>query len=221
MLAKDPVAGQVKTRLCPPCTPEEAAAFATAFLRDTSAMLMTRRIADRADVWCSHTGTSALLQDLFGDRMLQQRGADLSERITNLTQDLFAKGYEHVVVMCADCPTVTPEYLENAMDMLTDSDIVFGPARDGGCVLVGVTRPETSVFSGVVMSTDHVLDDMVRVAESRSLTFHVLSPRFDIDTVVDLTAAQNSGELEGARHTQAALADSPLVKSTGVGSSGQ
>ena len=35
MIAKEPVPGRVKTRLCPPCSPVEAAALAEAALADT------------------------------------------------------------------------------------------------------------------------------------------------------------------------------------------
>jgi len=39
LIAKAPVPGRVKTRLCPPCTPEQAAAVAAAALADTVAVL--------------------------------------------------------------------------------------------------------------------------------------------------------------------------------------
>jgi len=47
VIAKAPLPGRSKTRLCPPCTPHEAAALAEAALRDTLAAVLAAPVRAR------------------------------------------------------------------------------------------------------------------------------------------------------------------------------
>ncbi len=201
LLAKSPKPGNVKTRFCPPCTPEEAAEFARAFLQDTAEMLKTPAIAHEADAWCSYLGDKGELERLLDtELMLPQRGDDLGERIANACHDLFGKGYERVVVLCADCPTVEAAYLEAAIFALSYNDVVFGPAHDGGCVLVALSRPAPDIFS-VPMSTRRVLTDMQACADEALMVSMLLPVRHDLDTIDDLVEATRANELTHAQRT--------------------
>ena len=203
LLAKAPVAGTVKTRFCPPCTPEQAAEFARAFLNDTAEMLKSPLVCDRVDGWCSYLGASDELAAIFGDRLLLQRGDNFGERIAYATEDLFDMDYANTMAFAADCPTVDEKYLAEALDLLDHNDVVFGPARDGGCVLVALSCRAPQVFSEVKMSTDHVLDDMQNVCKRLGLTFETTEVRYDLDAVADLELAVANGELNHAKHTLA------------------
>jgi rSAM/selenodomain-associated transferase 1 len=201
LLAKAPIAGKVKTRFCPPCTPDEAAQLARAFLEDTAAMLATPAIASQVDSWCSYLGDADLLHEIFGAELLEQRGSNFGERIANATEDLFDMGYVHVVALCADCPTVDATYFTETLMLLPDNDVVFGPARDGGCVHVAMSLRAPEIFRDVEMSTDHVLADMQRIAIAKGLSFVVQPERFDLDVMVDLRNAVAMGELALASKT--------------------
>jgi rSAM/selenodomain-associated transferase 1 len=205
LLAKAPVPGKVKTRFCPPCTPEEAARFAEAFLLDTAETMNDVAVSERVHGWCSYLGDSNRLNEIFGGRMLLQRGNDFSERIANATEDLFDMGYESTMAFAADCPTVDVAYLDASLQLLTANDVVFGPALDGGCVLVGLSKRAPEIFRDVEMSTDHVLTDMKQVADRLGLHHVTMEMRHDLDTVADLIEANESGEIDHARHTRALM----------------
>lgn len=202
LIAKAPVAGKVKTRFTPPCTPEQAADFARAFLLDTAA---AARSCD-ADLWVSYLGDAELLVELLGDvSLLEQRGSDLDDRLANAADDLFARGYEQVVLFGADCPTVDAGYLSSALDGLGAADVVLGPADDGGYTLIAMKAPEPRLFVGIEMSTERVARETLQRADECGLTTLVLDTRFDIDTLDALRSANAAVQLDHATHTLAQL----------------
>jgi uncharacterized protein len=193
LVAKAPVAGKVKTRLCPPCTPEEAAEIATALLLDTAASAA----ATGHDVWCVHLGDPA-------GQERAQRGADLGERLAGAQADLHGRGYDRVVLLGADCPTVEPALLAAAVAALDGADVVLGPARDVGYTLIGTAVPRPEVLVDVEMSTPRVLADTLARAEAAALRVALVAERHDLDTVADLAAALAAGQLDHAPRTRAA-----------------
>ena len=77
VIAKQPVPGQVKTRLCPPCTPEQAAAVARAALLDTLDAVSRTPAASRTLVISGRHTPPA------GWRVVAQRGVGLAERLAH------------------------------------------------------------------------------------------------------------------------------------------
>jgi len=199
LMAKAPVPGEVKTRLSPPLSMVEAAAVATALLGDAC----DEATATGADTWCAYHGDESVLRRLLPDtvRLLPQRGVDLAQRLAVAQADVFAEGYERVVLYGADCPTVGAADLRSALRSLDQSDVVLGPAADGGYTLLASSRPTPELFDGVMMSTDRVLADTLSRAAGRSVT--LLDTRHDLDTLTDLLAALDSGQLNGAPRTHA------------------
>lgn len=206
LMAKAPEAGKAKTRFCPPCTPDEAAGFARAFLVDSAAMVAGSAIPG-LDAWCSYAGDSHLLSLLLPDsvRLLRQRGSGFDVRLSNTAADLFALRYSAVVLVGADCPTVDADYLRRAVTALEDSDVVIGPAVDGGYVLLGLRRPDPALFVGIEMGTDRVLAHTLQRAAAANYRVEVLDVRHDLDTVEDLLAAHAAGQLMAAGQTSRLL----------------
>lgn len=204
VIAKAPVSGMVKTRLCPPCTPEEAALFAEAFLLDAVA---TVTAVGSADLWCAHLGDAGPLRALFpgAAQLIEQRGSNFAERLANITTDLLALSYDRVVLLAADCPTVDVTYLSAALDGLDDYDITIGPADDGGYVLIGLRSPNDSLFVGIEMGTERVFTETLQRTHAAGLQTLTLPVLHDIDTADDLLGAIAAGELSHARHTMAML----------------
>lgn len=163
VMAKSPVAGLVKTRLCPPATPAEAARIAAAALLDTMAavratigvepvLALAGRFAD-ADV---SAGTAAeLTAAAAGWRVLAQRGAGLADRLANAHADVAAAWPGRQVLQIGmDTPQLTPARLTSAVDRLTDAGAVLGPAADGGWWALGLRDPrDAQVLRAVPMST--------------------------------------------------------------------
>lgn len=149
VLAKEPVPGRVKTRLSPPCRPDQAAGLARAALTDTLVAVL---------------GTSAVRRVLALDGALgpwlppgfavqAQRGDGLDERLASAFDDAYAACPAPIILLGMDTPQVTPELLSAAAGALRHADAVFGPAVDGGFWLLGLRRPDAGLLRGVPMST--------------------------------------------------------------------
>jgi uncharacterized protein len=144
VIAKAPVPGRVKTRLCPPFSRVEAAALAEAALRDTVAAVRGVRGVRRAVVLDGAPGPWLGP----GIDVVPQRGGDLAERLAGAFADLGGPA----LVVGMDTPQLTPAILRGALAVLERRDAVLGPALDGGYWGIGLAAPEPRVFAGVPMS---------------------------------------------------------------------
>ncbi len=201
VVAKAPEPGRAKTRLCPPLSPDQAAAVAAALLGDVVAT------ATRTghEVVVVGTGDGAVLRAAIGShaRVVRQRGAGLDQRLEAASADLFAGGADRVVLLGADCPTVTAADLAEAITALDDADVVLGPAVDGGYTLLAAAAHHPLLYLGVPMSTSRTAGVTLDRAAATGLRVAVLATRSDVDTVEDLSSAYTAGQLWGAPRTRA------------------
>jgi uncharacterized protein len=206
LIAKAPLAGAVKTRLCPPLSLAGAAALAAGLLLD--AHDAARRTGH--DVWCVYAGPVGPLRRLLpcGTHLLAQDGDDLAARLAGAQRDLHGHdhAYDRVLLVGADCPTVDTALLRTAIASLDDADLVLGPAADGGYTLIGSTRPIPAFFAGVRMGTAAALRDTLAAAAAADLRVAEVEQRHDLDTIGDLRAALDAGQLAGAPRTRRAAA---------------
>ena len=72
--------------------------------------------------------------------------------------------------------------------MLGRSDVVLGPALDGGYYLIGLTQPAEKLFTGVPWSTDQVLAVTQQNAKTLGLSVGLTTAWRDVDTIADLQA---------------------------------
>jgi rSAM/selenodomain-associated transferase 1 len=147
VIAKAPVPGRVKTRLCPPCSPGQAAALAEAALRDTLDAVRATPAARRVVVLDGAPG--AWLGP--GLEVLAQRGDGLDERLAAAFADVGGPA----LVVGMDTPQVTPALLEAGLRALGDNPAVLGDAHDGGFWALGLRSPDPRLLVGVPMSTAH------------------------------------------------------------------
>lgn len=181
VIAKAPVAGRCKTRLCPPCTPQQAADLARAALRDTLAAALATR-ADR-HVLVLDGEPGAWLP--AGFELLAQRGDGLGERLAAA----FADAGAPALLVGMDTPQVTPALLARGLDMLRRGrDAVLGLAPDGGYWAIGLRRADARVFAGVPMSaTDTGAHQRERLV-ALGLTPTLLPELRDVDEIADARA---------------------------------
>jgi rSAM/selenodomain-associated transferase 1 len=178
VIAKAPVAGRVKTRLTPPCTPTDAAALAAAALADTlAAVARARRAGRRVLVLDGEPGPWVPR----GFEVLPQRGDGLAARLAAAFCDAGGPG----LLIGMDTPQVTPGLLDAGLRALDRADAAFGPARDGGYWAIGLRRPDPAVFRDVPMSaTTTAAVQRARLAELRLDTVELPS-LVDVDTIAD------------------------------------
>jgi rSAM/selenodomain-associated transferase 1 len=97
----------------------------------------------------------------------------------------FELGMDKVVLIGTDCPTLQSQHLNQAFEALTHSDLVVGPATDGGYYLIGMKRRADYLFEGITWSTAEVLSQTLAVATAHGLHFTLLDELSDIDTQED------------------------------------
>lgn len=153
VIAKSPVPGRSKTRLCPPCTPDEAAHVAEAALQDTLDACRATEVNDRVLVLDGAAGPWA-----EGFRVIAQRGHGLDERIANAFVDT-GPDRDGILLIGMDTPQVTSQLLNTATVTLCSSGVdgVLGPAADGGWWAMGLRRPIPAHVVGVPMSSRRTL----------------------------------------------------------------
>jgi rSAM/selenodomain-associated transferase 1 len=209
IMAKVPAPGRVKTRLCPPLTPDQAARLARCFLQDRLEQL--GGIAGVAPlVAFTPADLEAELRGLLpGEvRLVPQAGADLGARLDRILTDLLAESPAGAMAIDADSPTLPTEYLQQACARLADAtaDVVLGPCEDGGYYLIGLRRPAPALFGEMPWSTAAVLDETVARARRLGLRLALLPSWFDVDRGEDLGRLRESVEAPGAYRAVRSLA---------------
>lgn len=197
VIAKEPVAGRVKTRLTPPLSPQQAATVAEAALRDSLHAVSATPAGQRVLALDGLPGS--WLPDGFV--VIPQRGAGLDERLAAAFSDVYRLRPEPVVLIGMDTPQVTPALLSRALDALADHDAVFGPAADGGFWLLGLREPDPGLLLGVPMShpeTGKLQLDRLALA---GLSVRHLPELIDVDTAAD--AARVAAQAPGSRFAAA------------------
>ena len=191
VMAKEPIPGRVKTRLCPPCTPDEAASLAESALVDTLAAA-TSSDAERVVIaldgrpgpWCPP-----------GVEVIAQVGGGFDQRLAAAWATAGGPG----VQIGMDTPQVTGADLNAAMAnlMAPGVDATIGPAEDGGWWLIGLRRPDRRVFDGIPMSRRDTGDHQRQRLDRLGLRWHAEPTRRDVDDIDDAFAVA-----EGAPNTQ-------------------
>jgi uncharacterized protein len=193
IFAKAPIPGQVKTRLCPPLTPDEAATLHGSFVLDTlertkAAALKLKPSFDRY-LACSPSATHVffkIMEERQGAKLIDQVGDDLGTRMNQACNTLFAHGYRQVLLIGTDVPTLPLDHFRQALTSLEHHDLVLGPAFDGGYYLIGLKRMAPELFVDIPWSTDQVLRLTQEKAAGIGLKTSLIQPWRDIDTLADL-----------------------------------
>ncbi len=200
IFAKAPIPGQVKTRLCPPLTPDEAATLHGSFVLDTlertkAAVAKFKWPLDRY-LACAPASTQVffrIMEERQGVKLLDQVGDDLGARMNHAFETLFAKGYKRGLIVGTDTPSLPLERYQQALVALESHDLVLGPALDGGYYLIGLTRAIPDLFTDIPWSTDQVLALTQKKAGVLGLKTALLASWRDIDTIDDLHSLIEAG----------------------------
>lgn len=206
IFAKAPIAGQVKTRLCPPLTPDEAATLHGSFVLDTleqtkAAVARFKLPLDRY-LACAPSPCLVffkIMEERQGVRLLEQVGEDLGRRMHQTLETLFTQGYTRGLIVGTDTPSLPLERYQQALAALESHDLVLGPALDGGYYLIGLNRSVPDLFTGIPWSTEQVLARTQEKARSLGLKTALLAPWRDIDTIDDLHALIESGAADAKK----------------------
>ena len=211
IMAKQPIVGKTKTRLCPPLTLAQSAALYEALLKDTidlGANLPDVQLAiavtpaDGIAYFETITPPGTVLEPIEGENI----GACLNQ----IHNRLLAQGHPKVIAINSDGPTLPPEYLQEAFARLDEVDVVLGPSEDGGYYFIGYTQSHPGLYEDITWSTFQVTPQTLVRAATLGLSVAQSPPWYDVDTIEDLARLRTElATLPAERlpHTRAFLRD--------------
>ncbi|GIV62393.1 MAG: hypothetical protein KatS3mg044_1259 [Rhodothermaceae bacterium] len=208
VFARVPEPGRVKTRLIPYLTAEEAADLYAAFLRDALDQYLALGVAVRLYL---APPEGAMLPGWIPPAVdrFEQRGEDLGARMRRAFLETFVAGYERVVIIGTDHPTLPTAFIAQAFAALeTPRTVVLGPSEDGGYYLLGMNEFYPEAFHEMTYSHDRVfVDTLARLAETPAVPV-ILPPWYDVDTPEALRRLRDDLDTsaEGCLHTRRVLA---------------
>lgn len=202
VVAKAPVPGEAKTRMCPPATPEQAAGIAAAALLDTLDAAPAEHTMVALAGRLARAARAAALQSAMRERrVVAQRGDGFAERLAAAHADAAVRGCPALQVGM-DTPQLSAEIVGAASRQLARSDAVLGPATDGGWWALGLhDHRHAEALREVPMSTPDTGELTLRALRRRGLRVALLPEMADVDTVAD--AVRVAGQLPGSRFAAA------------------
>ncbi|MGQ0811130.1 MAG: TIGR04282 family arsenosugar biosynthesis glycosyltransferase [Nitrospiraceae bacterium] len=206
IFAKAPIPGQVKTRLCPPLTPDEAATLHGSFVLDTlertKQAITTHRLPLHRYLACAPSASHVffkIMEERQGVTVFDQIGEDLGARMLHACETVLSRGHRQVLVVGTDVPSLPLGHYRQALVLQQDHDLVLGPACDGGYYLIGLKRAIPDLFAQIPWSTDRVLALTLEKADDLGLKTTLLPEWRDVDTIADLQALIEVGALDAKK----------------------
>jgi rSAM/selenodomain-associated transferase 1 len=193
LFARDPFAGESKSRLSPLYNKNFREGIAESFLKDTFRIADLLDGVDKVLNYSPPQSADRMRQYLLpGWKSMAQEGEDLGWRMESFFSWAFLNGYHQVILIGSDFPTLPPKFLSQAFELLDKRPLVLGPSTDGGYYLIGLSRPYPEIFQGIKWSSEQVFAQTVeRVDDDIGL----LLPWYDVDVPDDLAIL--AGHLRG------------------------
>ncbi|MDQ7005594.1 MAG: TIGR04282 family arsenosugar biosynthesis glycosyltransferase [Ghiorsea sp.] len=189
ILSKAPVAGQVKTRLMPQYSAQEAADLQ----QEMTATVLKKVCSLFDDVWLVVDDTKhpffASLQADFTFDLQHQGDGNLGNRLERLLHRSFSVDDEPVMFLGSDSPHIHITRYQQVISALQHHDIVLGAVEDGGYDLLATSVCEPLLFQGISWGSSSVLEETVVKAHHLKLSMQVLELSFDLDRAEDLRRA--------------------------------
>lgn len=189
LFTRYPEPGKVKTRLISALGAEGAANLQRQMTEDTLRKIEAMQNNFLVLLEIHFAGNKKeLMQAWLGKNFAyyQQQEGDLGERMLSAFAGAFTKGMSRVVLIGTDCPDLDAVILAEAFQLLEQSEVVLGPAADGGYYLIGLKRLIPELFSNIYWGTGEVLLKTQQIAQRLNLQVSYLPLLHDIDVPEDL-----------------------------------
>ncbi len=192
VIAKAPVAGQAKTRLAVSVGEAAAADIAAATLLDTLDAVDATPVSERVVALTGDLDRASCGAEIRSRcdalHVVKQRGDDFSARLANAIADAAdVAGPRPVLLIASDTPQVTAELLTACAEALTQTDVVFGLARDGGWWVLGVTEPAMAdCLHTIPTSRADTGPATLEAMRDRGLRVTLVTELSDVDTIDDV-----------------------------------
>jgi hypothetical protein len=185
VMTKIPGRGPVKTRLARSLGAGVTQQLYAAFVADLDERLVALGLPVLWFHWPPDSARALEVPNASG--VFAQRGAALGTRMEAAFEHTFASGYGPVVMLGADVPHVPLEWVARAVSALASgTEVVLGPAIDGGYYLLGLRRPTAVPFRKVPWGRSTVYATTRRRIAAAGLRMEALPSWFDIDEREDI-----------------------------------
>jgi len=178
VFAKEPIPGQVKTRLTPHLSAEQAAGLYHTSLLETVA---TMADGDFDLVLCYSGDKNYFRQTFPGVELYEQHGDDLGARMENVLRQFLQQGYQQAMLIGSDSPDLPLLLVDQAFAALSSYSLVLAPAHDGGYVLIGESCHCPHLFEDMPWSSADVLSLTRQRAEASGIEYFLLPAWDDLD----------------------------------------
>lgn len=204
VFAKTPVEGQVKTRLTPPLSPQEATELYQVMLAETVSEM--QKVVG-AEVVLFVAGDESYFAERWPElRIVQQQGEDLGQRMAYAMTGELDRGADGVILVGSDNPDLPPEKVDKAFLHLKHVEVVFCPAEDGGYVLLGESKHNPEIFVDMPWSTEKLVDRTRQRLMFHGLIHRELETWDDVDDVPSVERLlQRSPKSRTAQHIKTRL----------------
>ena len=189
IFTKAPIEGFCKTRLGAGIGAKNATVLHAKMVAYTLSRVSNIEIDNVIQLWCKPDVTHNFFQELISKHNIesyQQEGNSLGDIMAHASRNAFDSGYKATLQIGTDCPDLDESYLMQVIEKLASYDIVIGPATDGGYVLLAQKRYYPEMFNNIEWGTSLVLTKLIHNIEDIGLSYILLSPLNDIDTIDDL-----------------------------------
>ena len=205
LFAREPIPGQVKTRLAASIGDHAAAELYETMLQDV--LKTARELSDVEAVvfWaCEEETALTALTEKFRCNSRYQRQGNLGQRMQAAFEEMFASGCELCCIIGSDAPDLPVSYIQDAYRLLETKpvDVVFGPSKDGGYYLLGLRQVRPQFFANIPWSSPEVLEQSLAIVRDSGMTATLLPEWQDIDTYEDLQAFQERTRLTVSREAR-------------------
>jgi len=183
IFAKNPILGEVKTRIAATMGEEKALAIYY-FLLTHTANVTDGLSCDKAVYYSNYID----YEDKWDNNIYQkflQKGDDLGIRIEQAFDKAFEDQYQKVCIIGTDCLEINSEIIQSAFGKLENHDAVIGPAVDGGYYLLGIKKPMSELFKNKNWGSSGVLESTLSDFSAFNKQYFLLPMLNDIDTEAD------------------------------------
>ncbi|MBI5483710.1 MAG: TIGR04282 family arsenosugar biosynthesis glycosyltransferase [Deltaproteobacteria bacterium] len=188
VFAREPVPGQVKTRLAASVGDIAAADKYASMLENVLSNCRKLTGVETTVFWDCNEASLPLLERRYECRSKLQGVGKLGQRMQAAFAEIFGSGCDHCCIIGSDSPDLPVSYILEAFDRLTSpqTDAVFGPTHDGGYYLLGLSRLWPQLFENIDWSTPQTLLQSLDAAGKAGIRAALLPKWYDIDTLDDL-----------------------------------
>ena len=190
-----PVPGTTKTRLIPALGAKGAAQLQCQMTERTLGQARNLNKRQAIQTVIAYAGEDEKhMRSWLGDELvyMPQGSGSIGDRMYHAFVEASRLGLSKAVIIGTDIPQLTADMIWRAFQFLEESELVLGPAVDGGYYLIGMGRllasePPRNLFNGVDWGTARVLEQTLFRAQIAGYSCILLDELQDVDRPEDLT----------------------------------